>query len=244
MAKLRNNEKIERVLALLMSFRQPDVVAFMALRGFTSADRKEGFELLDKAVGRDLAMDDIVHAVAGPNKSLITAIDAWENIWFDVADAALARKFPEVHAKVMKNLSRTSGIMVVLNVKTMLKRLDGLSANRDERAALDLLATRGLDQKQRDYAASLVKQARSEMADPDDATLPRPAQDEVELQATVDAMWAWYLDWSKTARTVVKDKRLRIMMGVSSPARSASGTNIDEDEEDGGGGDGSTPAVE
>ena len=191
-------------------------------------------------------MDDIVRAVAGPDKCLISAIDAWGNTWFDVIDAALAHKFPKIHEKVMKNLSKTSGIMVVLNVKTMLERLDGLAAssNPDDKAALALLTKRGLDQKQRSNAANLVEQTRSELADPDDASLPRPAQDEVALQAAVDAMWKWYLDWSKTARTVVKDKRLRIIMGISSPTRSASSANLDEDEEERDDAAGTLPAAE
>lgn len=169
--------------------------------------------------------------LSGPNKSLIATIDAWENVWFDVVDAALGRHSPEVRDKVLKNLGKTSGPMVVLNVKALLDRLDELkaSSNSEEQAALALLQKRGLDEQQRAYARGLVDQARTELGDPEEATLPQPSQEVAALQAAVDQMWAWYLDWSKTARTVVKDKRLRIIMGISSATRTASGTSLDDE---------------
>lgn len=36
----------------------------------------------------------------------------------------------------------------------------------------------------------------------------------VEKEAAVAAMWAWYQDWAKTARTVVKNKNYQVMLGL------------------------------
>ncbi len=238
MPRKRDEEKIQQVMKFLMSFRKPAVQVLMNLRGFEEHDRQEGFEKVDRAAGRHLSMDDIAHAITGPDKSLITAIDAFENIWFDVVDAALARLFPKVHAKVLKNLKKTSGVMVVINVKTLLERIAALesSADADEQAAFAEIERRELDKDKRDYAQGLVDQAYAALPKPADEEPTGPTEEEEQqLQAAIDDMWAWYLDWSKTARTVIKDKRLRIIMGISSANRRAGDPDEDEGDEDTGG---------
>lgn len=229
MAKLKQHTKIERVVRFLLSFNRADVATRMALRGFSAEDRKEGFKLLDKAVGRDLALNLELET---PDKNLVAEIDAWENIWFDVADAALARSYPEVHAKVLDRLAKTSGPMVILNVKVLLDRLEQLENSGDpsDAAALALLAKRGLDHKQRQRAADLIEQARSGLPDTDGPDTVE--EQEVDLDEAVAQMWAWYLDWAKTARTVIRSKRLRIVMGLSTATRSEGVVEEYELEED------------
>jgi hypothetical protein len=43
---------------------------------------------------------------------------------------------------------------------------------------------------------------------------------EAERQAAEDQAWAYYAEWSKTARTVVRRKDLRIKLGLSTATRS------------------------
>ena len=180
--------------------------------------------LVDRAVGRNLSLRQ---GVAEPDKELVAAVDAWENVWFDVADAALQRKFPEVHARVFHKLSKTSGPLVIPNVKVFLDRLAGLEESDAD--ALELLAARGLGEMQREYAAELLAQTRADISE----ELEPGEEDELaQLDAAIDEMWAWYLDWSVTARTVVKSKRLRIIMGLSSAARSRADEVLEEDADE------------
>ena len=220
MSKFPLNERFERVLRFLLSLNNPTVLGLLSTRGFQSQDRREGWELFMTAAGRDLDMDDIVKVAASPNKQLIAEIDAWENVWFDVADAALSRKFPAVRERVFKNLSKTSGAQVVVTVKTLINRLDELEAgqSREDKAAVKLLAERGLDKARRQKAADLLKAA--EDGSVLEAPSPNPESEEMRRQA-VDKMWAWYMDWAQTARTVVMAKRLRIAMGISKPTSHA-----------------------
>ena len=48
---------------------------------------------------------------------------------------------------------------------------------------------------------------------------PDPVAEAERLKAA-EEMWEYYLDWSKTARTVIRRKDLRIKLGISSPTRS------------------------
>ena len=182
-------------------------------------------------VGRDLALSD--GPIAGANKRLITAVDAWENVWFDVADAALARSFPEIHTKVLDKLAKTSGPMVLLNVKALLDRLDVLEKSGDpnDAAALALLAKRGLNSEERGRAAALINQARTGEADESDDAASKDA----DLDEATAQMWAWYRDWAKTARTVIASKRVRIMMGLSAATRAdgeVAEVELDDEDED------------
>ncbi|MBW2736745.1 MAG: hypothetical protein JRH20_30530 [Deltaproteobacteria bacterium] len=153
-------------------------------------------------------------------KQLISRIDAWENIWFDVASAALTRKFPETRAQLFLNISKSSGADVIVSVKTLLDRIDELVADESERAqgALALLEQRGLNAAIRGEARAMLLEATAAPMDPQ---LPEsPDAEQARLQA-VDEMWGWYKDWATTARTVVRSKALRIKMGVSQPRRGA-----------------------
>ena len=222
MSKLKKQSKIERVMRFLVSFARPEVAAKMALRGFSAEDREEGFALVDKAVGRNLSLPT---GSSERDKDLVAAVDAWENVWFDVADAALRRSHPEAHAQVFHKLSKTSGPMVIPNVKVFLDRLAQLGEAHPE--ALELLAKRGLGDTQRKHAEALLEQLRADVSE----QVEVDAQAQLELlDAALDEMWAWYLDWSVTARTVIKSKRLRIIMGLSSAARSSSSAPASEAE--------------
>ncbi len=221
MSKSTDEEKIQHVMKFLTSFLRRDVAALMSLRGFTGQERQLGFEKVDQAAGRHWAIEDAPIGTTGPEKSLVAAIDSFENIWFDVVDATLGYEYPKVHAKVLKNLKKTSGAMVVLNVKTLLERVEALqgSDDADEQAAFALLEQRGLDLPKRSYAKGLIAEVYSSMPKEGEAPAGPTEKERQALRAAVDDMWAWYTGWAKIARTVVKDKRLRIIMGVSAAAR-------------------------
>ncbi|MBN2725046.1 MAG: hypothetical protein JXR95_13335 [Deltaproteobacteria bacterium] len=77
-----------------------------------------------------------------------------------------------------------------------------------------LLSKRGLNQEKINEVGTLLETAKTWTAPDSSWTVSRD-----QLEAARDEMWAWYQDWAKTARTVVPNKQLRIMMGISSPAR-------------------------
>lgn len=209
---IRSEERFARVVKLLLSVNDSKVAGYLAKRGFSEEDRAEGWELFDKATRRHVGMQPLVSN--GLTQELITRIDAWENVWFDVASAALGRKFPKVHDALFLNIGKSSGADVIVGVKTLLDRLDALEAEGGEQAkgALALLDKRGLTLAVREQARKVLFEATSSPLRPEPPVeLEQAKQDE----QAIEAMWAWYKDWATTARTVVTPKALRIRMGVS-----------------------------
>jgi hypothetical protein len=101
MAKKRLSEKAERVLKLLLGLRHRRVASALAARGLGEEDLDEGFMLL-RNVTR-LALGTLPAPASNP--SLLLDLDRWENEWFPVADASLARRHPKVHGRLFLNLS-------------------------------------------------------------------------------------------------------------------------------------------
>ena len=71
-----------------------------------------------------------------------------------------------------------------------------------------------LDERQRPGSAPAKKLVRLVDDPPPMAPEPDAATEEERLRA-IDEMWAWTKDWSKTARTVVRNRNLRLHMGIS-----------------------------
>ena len=225
------DERLIRMLKFLMSLNDPQISALLGDRGFDEETRAGGWDLLEKSAGRHLAVYFGPIRTASAYKGTISQLDKLENTWFDVADVALRRSFPVVHEKLFLNLSKVSGIKVVITVRTFFNRIDKMEAGGDEtdRAALALLEKRGLTGAIRDQARSLLAQAETGHT----LRIPEPDPEaEKERLAAMEEMWAWYKDWAKTARTVVSDKRLRISMGISKPRRSAPAEMAEDMEDD------------
>jgi len=110
--------------------------------------------------------------------SAVEEVDAWENRWFPVIDATLRRSFPDVHAKVLLNLSQTDGPPVILSVATLLERLDALRAATDpvSKAATEKLEIRGVTQAVLDQVRSVIASVSKV------STTPAPAISEEEAQ--------------------------------------------------------------
>ena len=162
-------------------------------------------------------------------------VDAWENRWFPIVDATLARRFPAVHARVFLNLARTGGPRVLITVGLMLDRLHALAAAADDesQAAWALLTRRGL-------TAAVLEEAHTALAET--MRLPdQPAVPVAGVEATVaraeGELWGWYLEWSQIARVAVKDRRLLAQLGFalappgrrrSQPSEGAASRQADE----------------
>lgn len=225
MPKLKTDERFKRVMKFLMASNEPKIAGLLALRGFTAADRQEGWALLDKASGRHMAADADNTASASGYNTVVEGLDDWENTWFDVANAALGRKFPAVRDALFSNLTKVSGAEVVMSVRTFLGRMDEL-ADGDEQAqaAVALLSKRGLTAQRMDEARTLLEKLSTEQAQ---AMTPVDTQAQAEArEAAIKEMWAWFLDWSVTARTVIKNRNYHVMLGLASHH----GSNSDKKE--------------
>jgi hypothetical protein len=213
MPRLDSSSKFGKVLRFLLTANDPRVFALLGLRGFNNATRREGWDLFYRAGGRHVDMQTPPHE--GLNfADLLGALDAYENEWYDVIDACVGRAFAELHQALMMNLHKSSGPEVVFTVKTILDRVDALEKEDAMKAVLALLASRGFTPEVRARGRELIKQ----VSEGEVASLPTPDPvAETERVKAEEEMWQWYLDWSKTARTVVRRKDLRIRLGVSSP---------------------------
>lgn len=236
MAKKRIGDKAERVLKLLLGLRNKKIASALAARGFGADDLEEGFALLRGLTGVALA----VLPAAPANPAIILDIDRWENEWFPVADATLARHYPEIHARVFLNLSQTEGAGVIISVGTFIERIDALTkaeggygqAGKDARK---LLARRGLDKTVVDEAKALL--AKVESIEDKPAELVDLEEEKGRFAKAEAAMWAWYLEWGAIARAAIKDRGLLRQLGFLSSSPGGGGGSAGGQEDEGTQGD-------
>ena len=223
--KLSLGEKTFRVVRFLLGVRNPRVAQALAGYGFKQTDRDEGWSLIHALGKGRLAV-----LPPGPrDMEALLKLDAWENQWFPISQAALERRFPAVAARFFLNLSQTEGPEVAISVRTFVDRFDELAAMPDKYGAeapkaVELLRARGV-------TAAVIEEARKLLTTLTQVDQPAEAvaleQEEEELTQAEDAMWAWYLEWSKIARVAIKNRPLLKQLGFLAARRG-----------DGGGGDG------
>ncbi len=219
MAKYSNQDKISKTTTILCGLQHPGVQLWLVPCGFGQEDYDEGWRLLDAAMGRAFAQVKPFAQINQLNE-VIPEIDRWENRNFDIADASLRRRHPEIHSELFLNLSKMNGAEVLLSVTTFVKRYEALSARTDDdaKAAVALLHKRGITPDSVAGVKSLLDKARSIQT----ATVPtQDPEREAQLEKAIDDMWAWYQEWAQVARTAIPNKRLRIHLGIStaSPSR-------------------------
>jgi hypothetical protein len=202
------------------------IASSMASHGFTTADQAEGWKLLQAVSDVKLGVTDTAPAQA----NILTKLDAWENRWFPIAYATLERRFPAVHAQVFNNISQTSGIELLVTVRTLLDRFEAMGAGEgafgpEGQAAKTMLETRGITPSVISEAKSLLDEAATFA--PGAVKTPAEREQEAAVIAKAEAdLWAWYLEWSQIARVAVTQRSLLKEMGFLSSRRSA-----DEEED-------------
>ncbi len=221
-------QKATRVMRLLLGLREPRVARTMASFGFDEAELQRGWALLQGLTNGRLAY-------TGPaqDPSVLANIDAFENRWFPIAEVVLRVRYPEAHARVFANLAQSSGPEVVVTVTTLLDRLQAITKPEAEGglgeegvAARDILAQRGLDAAELARGRSLL--ARLGTFDEEDA---RPPVSPEEAQAAEDALWDYYLEWSRIARVGIHDGRLLRLLGFRQGGpRDDAGDDVDADD--------------
>jgi len=225
------DETPERALKLLRAIgTSKPIQALMHAGGYRKKHHADGWARLTATAG--YAPGDALPEMDEVVREAIIAIDAADEDLFEVVDASLSAHFPDQAKFVLTGLSAAKGAESVIGTKSLLHRLNVLEngaerqpTRQQDRAALDLLAERGIGPARRAELADLVQQAES-LSAPVDA----PA-DEVERearhQAALVAMRAWYAEWSRIARVKLKHRRdYLIRCGLAkrkSPAKKGSG---------------------
>lgn len=254
MATLSVGQKAQKNLRFLMGLRHPVIAQILAKHGFTNEDLDEGWALLRRqsAMSLDGAAQGPKGA-AGPET--IGRLDAWENKWFPIASATLARHAPEVHAWLFRNLSQTQGLQVVVSVGTFVRRFALLARPESEggmgekgEAARKLLARRGLTKQVIEGAEALLRELGTVATEAPGEGPSKEERDAASEQAEAE-MWAWYQEWSTIARMAIPDRALLRLLGIGRPGRRKSkgagpGGVDDEPTGDGADDDGSDEGEE
>jgi len=207
------------------------IFAALAMRGYTLRDHQEGWKLFLKVSGYDRAYspEEIDNVVA----EAIRDLDAWDEDGFRVARAALERLHPDQAAFVFNNLAAAQGPEAVASVAKFLDRLDALEdsaerkkSRKEDRAALDTLAKRGIDAEERIRLRKLVKSAQGLLDLP--AEDPHAEERDAVNEEDLVALYGWYRDWAETARVAVTRRDHHIKLGIAS--RRAPSESSEEEE--------------
>ena len=169
--KLSLGERTFRVVRFLLGVRNPRVAQALAGYGFQQSDMEEGWRLI-YALGKG----KLAVLPPGPrDMETLLKLDAWENQWFPISQAALERRFPAVAERFFLNLSQTEGPEVAISVRTFVDRYDELTALPEKYGAeapnaVELLRTRGLTAAVIEEARQLLT-ALTQVAEPAEAKL-------------------------------------------------------------------------
>jgi len=219
-------ETVPRAAKLLNAIgAEPVIRTLMKQGGMTDEHILEGGQLLLACLGQlpsPAAQKDTEEA--SQQRAATAELDQWDEPNFTRFGATLRRHFPSAGAYVFHNLMSSTGAEAVVGVATLLTRIDALDkgsdpargdTKKDDKKAVELLATRGLDKKERARLADLVEVAlrpTTTLAPLDESVLARQAKREAALTALKD----WYEEWAATARTFVKKRSYLIRMGLAS----------------------------
>jgi hypothetical protein len=224
MPRLTIGQKAQRVLRFLMGLRNPGVVAALSQHGFTEADLRIGVERLTAVTRSRLQPTS-----ASEDPSLVQALDAFENRWFQIARVTLDHHYPAVSEQLFSNLVQTSGVEVAVSVSTFIERLAEMAAGTgayapDGPAARALLVQRGLTDERVAEAKALVDELSKLIA------VVEPQGNAEDKQAAEQALWAWYLEWSGIARATIHDRRMLRALGFRKAQRGEGEEEIEAEE--------------
>ncbi|MCU0694051.1 MAG: hypothetical protein MUF54_21885 [Polyangiaceae bacterium] len=208
-----------RALKFLSGVASDSVIwAILSQRGYGQEPHDEGWELLLSATGYRRTPPAAKDSPA--SRSALAELDALDEPMFRIARAALRRNHAEQCEFVFADLAPATGAGAIVSVATFLDRLDALdhSAERKatrkaDHAALAILAARGIGGDERKRLRQLVATAKS-APDPAPET-PQLAPNAAQRLEALNAVRAWYEDWSEVAHAVVKRRDQLIRLGLA-----------------------------
>jgi hypothetical protein len=184
----------------------------MFCAGYNDLEQAEGWRLVHAASGYSEPESTTNDAADTAVRQAIADLDNWDESGFRRAHAALERLHPEQDAFVFNGLEASRGPTAVLGVAKFLDRLDTLEKGSEaERAAIATLTQRGITPVVRQQLRELITVAQT--ANP---VQPRPVNPTTEAeQQSLEALFAWYKDWSETARAVIRRRDQLILLGLA-----------------------------
>ncbi len=197
----------------------------MNAHGYSQAEQQEGWRLLVKVGCRESGVSSSAAMDA------MRELDAWDELAFHRAHAALARSYPAQGDFVFEGLEATQGPGAVFGVAIFLERLDALekgdgraATRAQDQAAVALLATRGFDAAERARLRALVEIVQKDDAMPGDAE----GQSEEDLKA----LYGWVTEWTEVARAIVTRRADRIALGIARRRKADGKEEFDDAPED------------
>lgn len=205
MARLGPAGKVRRLLEFLLGLRDDRVLAALAERGFSDADRAKGWDLL-----RALGMTQCVLPPTSMTNSALDPLDAWRHEWLRLVHVSLAHGFAEADAKLFRRIDKATLASPEV-VSVFLSRFEKLERSNDAttQAALAKLRERGFTAARRDEARQMLR----EFLQFNPPEIPDPEVRRAAIRQAEAALWAYYVEWSQIARTVIKDVRLLELLG-------------------------------
>jgi hypothetical protein len=208
----------ERVLQLLNGVgRSKRIRAILAARGYSQAENRLGWRLLEEASGETSELvDDIDPAM----NAKVAAVDSQDEETFAVAAAVLEHAHPEQHRFVFAgDLKPSKGLRAVLGMKLFLARLDQLQSSPEreatrasDHAALDALAAHGITPTVRESLKVTIDEITRGTPADFDALAAAP---ESSLEERLVALYRWHRKWSKIAHAVLTRRADLIACGLA-----------------------------
>ncbi|MBI5494905.1 MAG: hypothetical protein HY904_07735 [Deltaproteobacteria bacterium] len=195
------------------------VFGLLAQRGYSQEVHDRGWMLLHKASGYHPG--DRPPAVNKPAQDAMQQLDAWDEPNFSIIAASLQQAFPEQGAFLFAgDLEPADGNAAIVTCQTMMDRLDALESGagrtttRDhDQAALQKLATRGITPEERQHVKALLKAATAVSAPETSPAEVEAAQ--LQYAADLEALRAWYAEWSRIAHAVIRKRTHLISLGLA-----------------------------
>ncbi|MBK8254493.1 MAG: hypothetical protein IPK82_17725 [Polyangiaceae bacterium] len=127
---------------------------------------------------------------------------------------------------------------MVLSVGTFLQRFDNLEKPEDKggpkggggKAAKKKLQERGISAEVLNAAKAIIDKLGGIQTPEID--LPDLEQEQADLTAAENAMWAWYREWSDIARTVIKQRSLLRLLGFLQTNRAGVEEEVIDEEDE------------
>lgn len=202
----------------------PSIRAQLEAHGYTEEDHAEGWRLLLAASGYQGALPTLFGPQNAGAREAMMQVDAWDEPAHRILRATLRRRFPEQAEFLLAGLAPATGMESVAGVAILLDRFDELesgknrkSTHKQDLAALELLAGRGIGpEKRKELRALIAKAQQGEAARQND-----PAREQTQAEKARSheeallALRHWFEEWSEIARAVVTRRDYLIQLGLA-----------------------------
>ena len=211
------------------------IFAKLQMRGYSDVVHRQGWRYLEATSNIGIVVDECPE-LAPEVVAAIAELDDLDDEWHKILTVSWKHDHPEQLKHVVGERKPARGGAAVMNMAGFYKGLNDLessperTASRDaDKAALDVVAPRGMGPKELAAVNLLLEQAMSTPL----ARLRTPEEEAAADEAYVHALGSlrkWYEVWSTIARVVIKRRDRLIQLGLA--RRKSPGTNDPQDGTD------------